>query len=267
MKCRIIQLLFPLEVNKVAFKALCFKPLSLLKQSSNCCSLRQIGRHEIQYPTHLAISWLQEETWPQSQQTSNTLLQPWSHLSSGQEGQPGWTLEGMCFWCSSILFSSRHLSTQRASHPSRDISCFSYLAYGSLPSTYSFPAFYTGLCSSAESLNRDGKMHVSCPSVPLLLRSLLTLVFLSQAAGNCQRGPWPSLRLKHRSKALFSSQGTLNFFAVLPPCTCLSLPLPTNPHLDFKAKLQLITNTLFTHKGKGEDRVEFGSENTQENQG
>lgn len=147
--------------------------LSFQNELSNCCSLKQRGRHEIQYrwyPTHLAISWLQEETWPQSQQTSTTLLQAWSHLSSGQKGtvkQSGRAAQmnpgGMCFWCSSILCSSRHLSTQRASHSSRDISCFSYLAYGSLPSTYSFPAFCIGLCSSAESLNRDGKMHVSCP--------------------------------------------------------------------------------------------------------
>lgn len=110
-------------------------------------------------------------------------------------------------------------------------------------------------------------MHVSCPSVPLLLRCHYLRWFFSLRLQVTVKGApellsWAQAQIQD---TLYSSQGTLNFFAVLPPCTCLSLPLHTKPHLDSKAKakLHLITNTLFTHKGKGEDRVEFGSENTQ----
>lgn len=43
---------------------------------------------------------------------------------------------------------------------------------------------------------------------------------------------------------LDSSQGTLSFFALLPPCSCLSLPPSTKPRLYFQAKVKLQFITL-----------------------
>lgn len=96
-----------------------------------------------------------------------TLFQAWAQSRGAGHMTPR---RDVFLTLSSIMFFSRSLSVCLSvcpiSHPSRNISCFSCLVYGSLPSlsTLSQPSLLT-----SRSLLSPKQMPASCPVDPLLL--------------------------------------------------------------------------------------------------